>query len=165
MSILSVVLGLVIIQRLAELVIAARNTRVLRAAGATEIDAQGYPWFLALHAAWLGSLALTVPQATVPSWPLLCLFAALQVARIWVIASLGSRWTTRIIVLPGRPLVRTGPYRFLRHPNYAIVAAEIAVLPLAFGAIAAALMFSIANLVLIARRVAIENRALRLIEV
>lgn len=154
------VLGCVALQRAAELGYAARNTRRLRAQGAVEIDARFYPWFVVLHGAWLASLYALVPVTTVPSWPLLLLYAVLQLGRLWVIATLGPRWTTRIIVLPGASLVKGGPYRYLRHPNYAVVIAEIAVLPLAFGATAIALAFSIANLGLISRRIAIENRAL-----
>jgi methyltransferase len=160
LSILYVVLGVVAAQRAGELALAAANTRRLRARGAVEIDAGGYPWFVLLHAAWLGSLALLVPPDAAPSWPLLGIFAVLQLGRLWVIATLGRRWTTRIIVLPGATLVEAGPYRFLRHPNYAIVAAEIAILPLAFGVVAIALVFSAINLALIARRIAIEENAL-----
>jgi methyltransferase len=160
MSLLHIVLGLVALQRLGELAVAARNTRDLRAAGAIELDAGGYPLFVLLHAAWLLSLALLVPDSAAPSWPLLAVFAALQLGRLWVIASLGRYWTTRLIVLPDRPLVSRGPYRFVNHPNYLIVIAEIAVLPLAFGAATVAAVFSAANLALLARRVMIEERAL-----
>ena len=160
MSVLYAVLGFVVVQRAAELWVAARNTRGLRAHGAIEIDASGYPWIVVMHAAWLASMFVLVPTDAAPSWPLLGIFAALQLGRLWVIATLGRRWTTRIIVLPGAKLVQTGPYRYLRHPNSAIVVAEIVVLPLAFGAIAIALVFSAANFVLIARRIAIEDRAL-----
>jgi methyltransferase len=153
-------LGLVLLQRATELALAAVNTRRLLALGAAEIDASAYPWFVVLHAGWLMSLFLLVPADAEPSWPLLGVYALLQLGRIWVIASLGRRWTTRIIVLPGAPLVRSGPYRWLRHPNYAIVTAEIALLPLAFGAIAIALLFSVGNLVLLARRIRIEDAAL-----
>jgi methyltransferase len=159
-SLFHAVLGLVVLQRLAELVLAARNTSRLRAAGAFELDARGYPAFVLLHGGWLVSLALLVPATAPPSWPLLAVYAVLQLGRVWILASLGRRWTTRIIVLPGAPLVRCGPYRFVRHPNYLIVAAEIAVLPLAFGAVAIAIVFSLANLLLVARRIAIEERAL-----
>ncbi len=143
MSLFYAVLGLVVLQRLAELVLAARNTGRLRAEGAFEIDARGYPAFVLLHGGWLLSLALLVPATAAPSWPLLALYAVLQLGRVWVIAR-----------------VRRGPYRFVRHPNYLIVAAEIAVLPLAFGAVAIAVVFSIANLLLVVRRIAIEERAL-----
>ena len=160
MSLFHIVLGLVVLQRLGELAVAARNTRDLRAAGAIELDAGGYPLFVLLHAAWLVSLAVLVPASTAPSWPLLAVFAALQLGRLWVIASLGRYWTTRIIVPPDRPPVGHGPYRFFRHPNYLIVVAEIAILPLAFGAIGIATVFSATNLALLARRVMIEERAL-----
>jgi methyltransferase len=162
MSALHAVLCLVLLQRAGELALAAGNTRRLRALGAIEIDAAGYPWFVALHSVWLASLFLLAPADTAPSWPLLGLYAGLQCGRLWVIASLGHRWTTRILVLPGAPLLRAGPYRWVRHPNYLIVIAEIALLPLALGAVAIALFFSAANLVLIARRIRIEDAALRL---
>jgi methyltransferase len=159
-SVLYVALAVVAWQRAGELALAARNTRRLRALGAVEIDRRGYPGLVGLHAGWLLSLVACVPADRVPYWPLLGLFAALQLARLWVIATLGRRWTTRIIVLPGAPLIRAGPYRWLRHPNYAVVAAEIAVLPLAFGAIRLALLFSVADAALLARRIRIEDRAL-----
>ena len=160
MSLIHIVLGLVALQRLGELALAARNTRDLRAAGAVELDAGFYPLFVLLHAAWLLSLALLVPASTAPSWPLLAVFTALQFGRVWVIASLGRYWTTRLIVPADTPLARRGPYRFVNHPNYLMVIAELAVLPLAFGAVAIAAGFSAANLALLARRVVIEERAL-----
>jgi methyltransferase len=153
-------LGLVALQRLVELAHTHSNTARLRRRGAVEADAGGYPLFVLLHAGWLGSLAFFVPPATSPNWLLIALFAVLQLGRIWIIASLGRYWTTRIITLPDAPLVRTGPFRYLRHPNYLLVAAEIAVLPLAFGAVAVAATFSALNLMLIARRIRIEERVL-----
>ena len=162
MSLFHIVLGLVVLQRLGELALSARNTRELRAAGAIELDAGVYPLFVLLHTAWLASLALLVSASVAPSWPLLAVFGILQLGRLWVIASLGPHWTTRLIVLPDRPLVSRGPYRFLNHPNYLIVIAEIAILPLAFGAVMIAAVFSAANLALLARRITIEERALTL---
>ncbi len=153
-------LGLVALQRLIELVHARSNTARLRRLGAAEADAAGYPLFVLLHAGWLISLALSVPAATPPNWLLIGLFALLQLGRIWVIVSLGGYWTTRIITLPDAPLVQTGPFRYLRHPNYLVVAAEIALLPLAFGAVAVAATFSALNLALLARRIRIEERVL-----
>ena len=91
-----------------------------------------YPFIVALHMLWLAALWWWAPGRPIDI-PLLVLFALLQLGRVWVIATLGERWTTRIIVKPGAPLVRTGPYRFLNHPNYLIVTLEIAVLPLVFG--------------------------------
>jgi methyltransferase len=153
-------LGLVALQRVIELGHAQGNTARLRRLGAVEADAGGYPFYVLMHAGWLTSLAVFVPAATPPYWPLIGVFALLQLGRIWVIASLGRYWTTRIITLPDSPLVRTGPFRYLRHPNYLLVVAEIAVLPLAFGAVAIAVIFSALNLLLIARRIRIEERVL-----
>ncbi|MBV9859940.1 MAG: hypothetical protein JO038_07550 [Alphaproteobacteria bacterium] len=160
MSLLYPVLGLVLAERCGELALAARNTRRLRALGAVEADREGYPLFVLLHGAWLLSLALTVPAKAPASWPLLAVFALLQGARLWVIRTLGRFWTTRVITLPGAPLVRRGPFRYVRHPNYLVVTAEIAILPLAFGAVALALIFSALNMALLARRIRIEQRAL-----
>jgi len=154
------VLCLVALQRLMELARARRNTARMRRLGAVEADAGGYPLYVLLHAGWLASLAVLVPAATSPDWPLIGVFGLLQLGRIWLIVSLGGYWTTRIVTLPGAPLVRTGPYRYFRHPNYLLVVAEIAVLPLAFGAVAIAATFSALNLMLIARRILIEERVL-----
>jgi methyltransferase len=153
-------LAVVATQRLVELAWAGRNTARLRRLGAIETDAGGHLGLITLHAAWLATLALLVPAATPPAWVWLGFFALLQPARIWVIVSLGHFWTTRVVSLPGAPLVKHGPYRWVRHPNYLIVAAEIAALPLAFGAYALAAVFSILNLALTLRRVTIENRLL-----
>ncbi len=121
-------LAFVTLQRLGELVLANRNTRALRARGAIEVGAAHYPLIVALHAAWLAGLWLLAWNRPVELvW--LAVFISLQLARVWVIASLGARWTTRIIVLPGEALVRRGPYRFVSHPNYLVVAGEIAALP------------------------------------
>jgi len=148
------------VERLVELAFARRNTRRLCAAGAIEVGAGHYPLFVLLHTAWFASLALSLdPAVCVDPW-LVALFGLLQIARLWIIRTLGRFWTTRIITLPGAPLIRTGPYRFLRHPNYLLVVAEIAVLPLAFGLIAQALIFSALNGLLIAHRMRVEAAAL-----
>ncbi len=160
MSGLYAVVGFIVLQRLGELVLSARNTRRLRDRGAVEAGARHYPLFVALHGAWLAALLLAVPADAPVNWPLLGVFAALQGGRAWVIASLGGRWTTRIIVLPGAPPVTRGPYRYMRHPNYAIVCAEIAVVPLMFGAWQVAVLFSFLNLALLRHRVGVENAAL-----
>ena len=160
MTIFYAVLAFVALQRGGELVLARANTRRLMQAGAVEIDRGGYKWFVLLHAAWLVALLATVPAATPPNWALLALFFTLQAGRIWVIASLDRRWTTRLIVLPSAPLVASGPYRWLGHPNYLIVLGEVAILPLAFAAVAIAVGFSACNLILLARRIRLENHAL-----
>ncbi len=160
LSVAQIIVLLVALQRMGELAYARRNTRRLMQAGGIEAGAGHYKLIVALHAAWLASLFVLVPaDAPVVPW-LLALFVLLQGGRLWVIASLGRAWTTRIITVPGAPLVRRGPYRFLRHPNYLIVVGEIAVLPLAFGAWRMALVFSVLNAALIAHRIRIEDAAL-----
>jgi methyltransferase len=158
--ILWIVLALVALQRLAELIYSARNTRRLLARGAVEYGAVQYPFFVLLHAAWLASMAIFIPAATVPNWWLLGLYAALQPLRLWTIAVLGPYWTTRILSVPGVPLVRTGPYRIFRHPNYVVVCGEVAALPLAFGAYEIAILFSFFNAALLSWRIRTEERAL-----
>lgn len=152
-------LGFVTLQRLAELVVARCNTARLKAAGAREAGARHYPAMVALHAAWLAGLWLLAPGRPL-AWGFLAAYVLVQPLRLWVLASLGPRWTTRILVLPGAPLVRAGPYRFLSHPNYAVVAAEIALLPLVFGLYGYALAFSLANAALLGVRIRAENAAL-----
>lgn len=154
------ILALVTAERLLELVIARINTQRLLAKGAREHGAAHYPLIFAIHSAWLITLWFLAPgRAVDPFW--LALFAMLLIARIWVIATLGRRWTTRIIVMPDAPLVREGPYRLLNHPNYWVVIGEIAVLPLVFGLPWVALIFSILNAVVLWIRIREENRALR----
>ncbi|MEE9196270.1 MAG: isoprenylcysteine carboxylmethyltransferase family protein [Alphaproteobacteria bacterium] len=153
-------LGLVVLQRLGELIYAHRNTTRLLAQGGRERGARHYPLIVLLHLAWLAAMAALVPAETPPLWPWLALFFLLQAGRLWVLASLGPYWTTRIITLANAPLVRHGPYRFLKHPNYLVVALEIAVLPLAFGAWQIALVFSLLNALLLAHRIRIEDSAL-----
>ncbi|HKF70651.1 MAG TPA: isoprenylcysteine carboxylmethyltransferase family protein [Stellaceae bacterium] len=154
------VVALVALVRLVELWYARRNTRALLDAGGVEVGGSHYPLIVALHAAWLVAILLTVPPGAAVSVPLLILFGFLQGLRAWVLLSLGRYWTTRVITLPGAPLVRRGPYRFLRHPNYLVVAAEIAVLPLAFGAWGVAIAFSALNGALLVWRISVEDRAL-----
>ncbi|TXL71400.1 hypothetical protein FHP25_30400 [Vineibacter terrae] len=160
MTPLAWLLGFVVLQRLAELALAQRNTRRLLARGGREVGAGHYPLFFLLHGSWLLAMALTVPWSTEPSWFLIAVFFALQGLRVWVVASLGPFWTTRIITLDDTPLARRGPYRLLNHPNYWVVAGEIAVLPLAFGAWPIALVWSVLNALLLRHRVRVENAAL-----
>jgi methyltransferase len=155
-----IVVALVALQRLAELIYAARNTRRLRRRGAVEHGRGHYPLFVALHGLWLIAILVAVPADASIDWLPLALFVLLQLARLWIVATLGPYWTTRIITLPGAPLIRNGPYRFLRHPNYLVVIGEIALLPLAFGAWRIALVFSLLNLALLAWRRRVENAAL-----
>lgn len=152
----------VLLQRLGELALARRNTaRLLRDAGAYEAGAGHYPAMVALHTAWIGAVVWAAIQAEAVVWGWAALFLALQAARLWVIASLGRYWTTRIIVVPGAPLIRRGPYRWLRHPNYVVVAGEIAVLPLALGAWQIAALFTLLNGFMLAVRIRAEADANR----
>ncbi|MCS0505089.1 isoprenylcysteine carboxyl methyltransferase family protein [Ancylobacter mangrovi] len=153
------ILGFVTLQRLGELVLSNRNTARLLARGGHEVGRGHYPFMVALHALWLAGLWWLAPGRPV-SVILLVVYGLLQVMRVWVIASLGRRWTTRIIVLPQAPLLRRGPYRFLAHPNYVVVAAEIAMLPLIFGLTGYAVLFSAANALILWVRIRTENAAL-----
>lgn len=159
MTLSIVILALVTLQRLGELWLANRNTRALKARGAFEIGVGHYPLIVILHAAWLAGLWVLAWDRPV-NLILLSLFIVLQLLRVWVIATLGSRWTTRIIILPDAPLIRGGPYRWLPHPNYAVVVAEIAVLPLAFGLAGFAVLFSLLNAAVLWIRIRTEARGL-----
>ena len=154
------VVGFLVAQRLAELVLARRNHRALLARGAIEVGERHYFVFVALHAGWLLALLVTIDPRAAVSIPLLAFFCLLQCGRLWVIVTLGTRWTTRVMVLPGATRIRSGPYRFVNHPNYLIVCGEIAVVPLIFGAWTLALVASALNLLLIRMRITVENKAL-----
>lgn len=148
----------VTLQRLSELVIAQINTKALMARGAKEFGQSHYPVMVLLHASWLALLWATVGGQPV-NLTLLAIFGVLQLLRIWVLATLGRRWTTRIIVPPDEPMVVRGPFRFLRHPNYAVVIAEIAILPLVFGLIWVAALYSALNAAMLWVRIRAENAA------
>jgi methyltransferase len=155
----AILLAAVTAERLAELALARANTRALLAKGGREVAAGHYPLIVALHAAWLAALWLQGWDAPLQlGW--LAIFLVLQAGRGWVLATLGRRWTTRIIVVPGEDLVRRGPFRLLPHPNYAVVVGEIATLPLALGLPWTALAFSLLNALVLAIRIPAENRAL-----
>jgi methyltransferase len=160
----ALVLGLVALERIVELAYATRNTRRLIGRGAIEIGARHYPLIVLLHLFWLIAIFAFAAKSESPLWGWIVVYLVLQLARLWVILSLGPYWTTRIISLPDAPLIVRGPYRFLRHPNYAVVVAEIAILPLAFREPLVALFFSALNLALLSWRVREENAALALRE-
>lgn len=159
MTIASFILALVTMQRLGELVLARHNTSRLRARGAIEVGAGHYPLLVSMHGAWLISLWVLGHEQPVDPFLLLA-FIMLQAMRWWVLSTLGPRWTTRIIVLPGAPLVTGGPYRYMSHPNYAVVTAEIAVLPLALHLPWLALIFTLLNAAMLAVRIRAEQQAL-----
>jgi methyltransferase len=153
------ILGAITLQRVGELVISRANTRKLLARGAVEVAPRHYPSIITVHAAWLLSLWVFGRDQPV-NVVALAGYLILQCLRFWVIWTLGSRWTTRIIVLPEQPLVSAGPYRFLSHPNYAVVAGEIAVFPLVLGLPLPAVLFTVLNATVLAIRIRAENRAL-----
>jgi methyltransferase len=154
-----IILALVTAQRGLELVLARRNTKALMANGAIEIGAGHYPLLVVLHASWLIALWLLGRDQPVNAI-LLVVYLALEALRVWVMATLGARWTTRIIVLPNAPLVSAGPYRYLHHPNYAVVAGEIAVLPLMLNLTTTAVVFSVLNALVLLIRIRAENQGL-----
>lgn len=159
MSFASIILTLVTLQRLGELVLARHNTQKLLARGAVEIGAAHYPLIVSVHAAWIAALWVLGRDQEV-DFLALAAFIVMQGLRIWILATLGSRWTTRILVLPGEPLIASGPYRYLPHPNYAVVIAEIALLPLALHLPWVALVFTALNAAVIVIRLRSESRAL-----
>ena len=159
MTFASIILVLVTLQRLGELVLARRNTARLLARGAIEVGTDHYPLLVAMHAAWLIALWVYGRDQHV-NLTALAVFVVLQCFRLWILATLGPRWTTRIIVLPGQPLVASGPYRYFSHPNYVVVAAEIAVLPLALHLPVLAVIFTLLNAAVLTVRIRAEARAL-----
>lgn len=155
-----VIIALVAVQRLAEVAYAERNTRALLARGAVEVGRAHYPLIVLLHFAWLVAILVFLPKPVTINLIWLAIFVVLQVLRLWVLATLGPYWTTRIINLPGAPLVKKGPYRFIRHPNYTVVVGEIAALPLVFGELTVAIAFTVLNALVLFWRIRQEDAAL-----
>ncbi len=157
-----IILSLVTLQRAAELYIAHRNTKRLLANGGFEVGSNHYPLMVALHTLWLGGLwYLVLFQNPVVSMPWIFAYLVLEAGRGWIIAALGSRWTTRLIVVPGETLVDEGPYKFFRHPNYMVVAGEIFILPMAFGLWWYAILFTALNAAMLYWRIRSEDEALK----
>jgi methyltransferase len=159
-----IIIAIVIIQRLVELIIAKRNEKWMRSRGAFEAGAVHYPIMVTMHIAFFISLlveVLVTNKPLSPLWiPLLSLFLIAQIARVWCLASLGTFWNTKIIILPGADVVKKGPYKFIRHPNYVIVATELLVLPLIFSAYFTAIVFSLLNIWMLSVRIPVEEKAL-----
>ncbi len=159
MTFAALLLALVTLGRLGELLLARKNTRALLAKGAYEVAPEHYPAIVLLHSLWLGTLwVFGSGQPVDPIW--LAIFLLLQVARVWVLATLGSRWTTRILVVPGEHLVARGPYRYVNHPNYLVVIGEIAVLPLCLALPWVAVGFTVLNAAILVIRIRAENAGL-----
>lgn len=163
--IFGIVLTIVILQRIIELFIARRNEKWMKSQGAFEAGASHYPYMVAMHMFFfivLISEVLFFHRALSIIWPIwLGIFLVAQIMRIWCLSSLGKFWNTKIIVLPNAKVVRKGPYKWLRHPNYVIVATELLVLPLLFNAIFTAFLFSLLNIWMMTVRIPTEEKALR----
>lgn len=158
--------GAVAVERLVELALSRRHARRAAARGGVEGESRRfYAAMVGTHTAFLVAAPLEVVVAARPfvpalGWPMLALVVAAMALRYWAIAALGERWNTRVVVVPGDPVVVSGPYRFVRHPNYLAVAVEMLALPLVHTAWVTALVFSSANAALLARRIAHEEAAL-----
>jgi methyltransferase len=158
--------GAVAAERIAELVVSKRHADWAFARGGVEYGRSHYPVMAVVHAALLVSCVAEVAVADRPfvpwlGWPMVAVVLATQALRWWCVATLGSQWNTRVIVVPGHPLVTDGPYRWLRHPNYLAVTVEVAALPLVHTAWVTAVAFSVANAVLLLGwRIPVEERAL-----
>ena len=160
MTAAALLLSLVTLGRLGELWLARRNTAGLLARGAVEIAPGHYPAIVLLHTAWLGTLwFFGWDQPVDPVW--FAGFALLQIGRVWVLGTLRSRWTTRILIVPSERLVARGPYRFVNHPNYVVVVGEIAVLPLCLGLPLLAVIFTLLNAAVLTVRIRAENAGLQ----
>jgi methyltransferase len=161
----ALLIGLVVAERLAELVVARRNLAWARARGGVEHGRRHYPWIVLAHVGLLAAAPAEVwllgrPFVPALGWPMLAVVVLAQGLRWWCIRTLGHQWNTRVVVVPGLPLVHRGPYSWLRHPNYVAVVAEGIALPLVHTAWVTALVFTITNAALLAVRVRVENAAL-----
>ena len=161
----AVLVGLVVVARLVELGVARRHLQWARQRGGAEFGAGHYPVMVLLHAGLLVGCLVEVLVLRAPFVPalavtMLALLLAAHALRWWCIRSLGPQWNTRVVVVPGLPLVSRGPYRFLRHPNYVAVVAEGIALPLVHGAWVTAVVFTVCNAALLAVRIRVEERAL-----
>jgi methyltransferase len=151
---------LILIQRGAEEVHSARNTRALLARGAREEGPSYYPVVAVTHLSWIASLFFLIPSDAQPFWPVIGLYVVLQAARYWVIATLGPYWTHRIITIDKAPIVSSGAYRLFKHPNYAITIAETLLLPVAFSAVALALIMTAIWVAVLSYKIRLEDAAL-----
>ncbi|MFJ5768241.1 isoprenylcysteine carboxyl methyltransferase family protein [Psychrobacillus sp. NPDC093180] len=159
-----IIIFLVIAQRIIEVLIAKRNEKKMLARGAYEVGASHYPYMIALHVSFFVCLIAEVVflnQRISPLFPLFMLiFLFVQVLRIWCLTSLGTFWNTKIMILPGANVVKSGPYLYIRHPNYVVVCIEIALLPLMFQAYFTAICFTLLNLAMLSVRIPLEEKAL-----
>lgn len=156
------ILVFILAQRIAELLWSYRNTKKLKNLGAQEFFADHYKWIVLFHFFWFISLAAGLTQSvTIRTFPLV-MFISLEFCRLWVFLTLGSRWTTRILRVPGERPVSAGPYKWVRHPNYWVVTGEILIVPMIFGFWEFALLGSIIHALIIVHRIKQENWVWRL---
>jgi methyltransferase len=157
-------IALVIVQRVVEVIIANKNANWVKSQGGYEVGKEHYKYIVALHGMFFLSLLLEITVATKEfmlwSFVPLAIFLVAQIGRVWALSSLGRFWNTRIMILPGAKVIAKGPYRYLRHPNYAIVITELACLPLVFQAYWTAIVFTILNAIILTTRIQVEERAL-----
>ncbi|MHA6258287.1 isoprenylcysteine carboxyl methyltransferase family protein [Sporosarcina sp. CAU 1771] len=160
-----ILIAVVVLQRLVELVMAKRNEKWMRNQGAFEVGASHYPFMILMHSAFFLSLILEVTaigKSISPFWvPLLLGFLVAQIGRVWCLVSLGKFWNTKILILRGANVIRKGPYRLIRHPNYLIVSIELLLLPLIFEAYFTAIVYSILNVWMLSIRIPMEEQALK----
>lgn len=160
-----IIISIIVLQRLIELFVARRNEKWMRSQGAFEVGATHYPIMVTMHITFFIAILLEVvvlERILSPFWILLLgIFLIMQTARIWCLRSLGKFWNTKIIILPGAAVVRRGPYRWVRHPNYLIVTIELLVLPLLFGAYFTAILYSLLNAWMLSVRIPAEEKALK----
>jgi len=164
MNLFWIIIAILAIQRLLELLIARRNEKYARAKGAREYDEKGYKVIVLMHIAFFISLIseyIYLGKTLSHYWaPLLIIFLLAQVLRYWAISSLGYYWNTKILITPKTSPINQGPYKYIRHPNYLAVVAEIAVIPLIFSCYLTAIIFTLLNFIALRRRIRIEEQAL-----
>ncbi|KAA0550175.1 hypothetical protein FZW96_02195 [Bacillus sp. BGMRC 2118] len=157
-------ISVIIIQRIMELIIARKNEKWMKQQGGVEYGQNHYPYMVAMHSLFFVALLVEVfafNHQLSAWWPmLLSLFLLTQAVRIWALSSLGKYWNTKIIVLPNTSIVKKGPYKYLRHPNYTIVALEIVLIPMLFGAYLTAVTFTLLNILILSVRIPLEEKAL-----
>jgi methyltransferase len=159
-----IVISIIVFQRIIELFIAKRNENWMKIQGAVEFGARHYKYLVVMHGSFFLSLTaekVLLERGLSPLWPFIfCLFGLTQLIRVWVISSLGKFWNTKILVLANEKIVKKGPYRFVKHPNYFVVAMELVVVPLLFNAFYTALLFTILNALMMMVRIPEEEKAL-----
>ena len=166
MTFFIIFITVVIVQRISELILAKNNEKYLKSNGAIEYDKKGYKYIVLMHNLFFVSLIMEfffLQRELNQYWQmLLIIFICTQLLRYWAIFTLGKRWNTKILVLPNTELIRSGVYKYLKHPNYIAVIIEIAVIPLLFSCYFTAIGFSILNLIVVRRRIQIEEEALNI---